>query len=96
MITRKYEASGMDVEHKTQRREEVFPLDCQNAFELGARLCLPGGYRVGAGSPLPPGESPFAIHRQYHWRMEILANGDSLSGRGLPALVLPISCSHNL
>ncbi len=38
------------------------------------------GGRVGAGSPLPPGESPFAIHRQDYG-----ANGDSPGGRGLPA-----------
>lgn len=37
----KYEASGMDVAQKTQRREEVFPQDCRKAFELGARLCQP-------------------------------------------------------
>ena len=34
----KYEASGHDVAAKAKRREEVFPLDRQNAFELGARL----------------------------------------------------------
>jgi multimeric flavodoxin WrbA len=39
----KYEASGMDVAQKTQRRQEVFPQDCQKAFELGARLCQPAG-----------------------------------------------------
>ncbi len=35
----KFEASGFDVEHKKQRREQVFPQDCRKAFELGARLC---------------------------------------------------------
>jgi len=39
----KYEASGMDVAHKTQRRQEVFPVDCRQAFELGGRLCRPVG-----------------------------------------------------
>jgi len=39
----KYEASGMDVAQKTQRRQEVFPQDCRKAFELGARLCQPMG-----------------------------------------------------
>ncbi len=39
---------------------------------------------VGAGSPLPPGESPFARRRKHHW-----ANGDSHRGRGLPAPILP-------
>ncbi|MFX1239252.1 MAG: flavodoxin family protein [Promethearchaeota archaeon] len=29
-----------DVNKKTKRREEVFPLDCQKAFEMGARLVL--------------------------------------------------------
>ena len=37
----KYEASGMDVVQKTQRRREVFPQDCQKAYDLGARLCRP-------------------------------------------------------
>lgn len=38
-----YEAAGMDVAHKTQRRQEVFPGDCQKAFDLGTRLCQPVG-----------------------------------------------------
>jgi len=46
----KYEASGMDVAHKARRREEVFPQDCQRAFELGARLCEPVGQAPGAGA----------------------------------------------
>jgi hypothetical protein len=27
-----------DVEKRTKRREEVFPEDCEKAFEMGARL----------------------------------------------------------
>jgi multimeric flavodoxin WrbA len=34
----KYVSSRFDVAHKTKRREEVFPQDCQKAFALGARL----------------------------------------------------------
>ncbi len=37
----KYEASGHDVMHKAQRRQEVFPQDCQAAYAIGARLCDP-------------------------------------------------------
>jgi multimeric flavodoxin WrbA len=31
-------ATRFDVEHKAKRRQEVFPQDCQKAFDLGARL----------------------------------------------------------
>ena len=31
-------ADRYDVEHKTKRRKEVFPIDCQKAFEMGARF----------------------------------------------------------
>jgi multimeric flavodoxin WrbA len=34
----KYESSRWDPEAKAKRREEVFPLDCQKAYELGERL----------------------------------------------------------
>lgn len=34
----KYEASMFDERHKAQVKAEQFPLDCRNAFELGARL----------------------------------------------------------
>ena len=34
----KYEASMFDEEHKAKVRTEQFPIDCQKAFELGARL----------------------------------------------------------
>lgn len=34
----KYETSGINVQHKTKRRNEVFPEDCKNAFDLGVRL----------------------------------------------------------
>ncbi|MFX4260857.1 flavodoxin family protein [Pelotomaculum propionicicum] len=34
----KYETSGIDVEAKTRVRKEVFPLDCEKAFEMGIRL----------------------------------------------------------
>ena len=34
----KYVAPGMDVEAKAKRRREVFPVDCQKAFEMGARF----------------------------------------------------------
>jgi multimeric flavodoxin WrbA len=34
----KYVSTGMDVAAKTRRRQEVFPVDCQKAFEMGARL----------------------------------------------------------
>jgi len=34
----KYETSGIDVEAKTRVRKEVFPKDCEKAFEMGARL----------------------------------------------------------
>ena len=32
-------AERFDIEHKTRRRKEVFPNDCQKAFEMGARFC---------------------------------------------------------
>lgn len=32
----KYETSGMDEKGRAQRRKEVFPLDCQKAFDMGA------------------------------------------------------------
>jgi hypothetical protein len=31
-------APGVDHEEKARRRAEVFPVDCTNAFEMGARL----------------------------------------------------------
>ena len=31
-------APQFDVEHKAKRRREIFPLDCQKAFEMGARF----------------------------------------------------------
>ncbi|MGE5654594.1 MAG: flavodoxin family protein [Bacillota bacterium] len=34
----KFEASGIDAEHKQKMREEQFPIDCQKAYDLGARL----------------------------------------------------------
>ncbi len=34
----KYEASMFNEEHKAQVRAEQFPVDCQKAFEMGARL----------------------------------------------------------
>ena len=34
----KYVATAMNVEAKAKRRREVFPEDCQKAFEMGARL----------------------------------------------------------
>lgn len=34
----KYVAPGMNVEAKAKRRREAFPVDCQKAFEMGARF----------------------------------------------------------
>ncbi len=34
----KYHAPRFDPQEKAKRREEVFPLDCQKAFEMGARF----------------------------------------------------------
>ena len=34
----KYVATAMDVEAKAKRRREVFPEDCQKAFEMGTRV----------------------------------------------------------
>lgn len=34
----KYETSAFDAEAKAQRRKEVFPLDCQKAYELGIKF----------------------------------------------------------
>ena len=34
----KYISSVFDPEAKVQRRRDVFPVDCQRAFEMGARL----------------------------------------------------------
>ncbi|MBC3802946.1 flavodoxin family protein [Acetobacterium fimetarium] len=34
----KYETSAFDVDAKAKRRREVFPQDCQQAFDLGAEL----------------------------------------------------------
>jgi multimeric flavodoxin WrbA len=34
----KYETSGINVEEKTRVRRDVFPKDCEKAFEMGARL----------------------------------------------------------
>lgn len=34
----KYEASMFDEKHKSQVKAEQFPIDCQNAFAMGARL----------------------------------------------------------
>jgi multimeric flavodoxin WrbA len=34
----KYETSGIDVAEKTRVRREVFPKDCEKAFEMGVRL----------------------------------------------------------
>ncbi|NPV93375.1 MAG: flavodoxin family protein [Firmicutes bacterium] len=38
----RYETSGLDPEAKAKRRAEVFPLDCQKAFEMGVRLAERG------------------------------------------------------
>jgi hypothetical protein len=35
---RKYEMSMFDGEERKKRREEVFPLDCKKAFEMGKAL----------------------------------------------------------
>ncbi|MCX5792645.1 MAG: flavodoxin family protein [Elusimicrobia bacterium] len=35
----KYEAGRFDPAAKAKRRREVFPLDCQKAFELGKNIC---------------------------------------------------------
>ena len=34
----KYVVTGMDIEAKAKRRQEVYPTDCQKAYEMGARL----------------------------------------------------------
>jgi multimeric flavodoxin WrbA len=34
----KYVASAFDIEAKVKRREQVFPLDCQKAYDMGARF----------------------------------------------------------
>jgi multimeric flavodoxin WrbA len=34
----KYASSMFDADLKTERRREVFPLDCQKAFEMGSRM----------------------------------------------------------
>lgn len=34
----KYESSAFDPAEKAKRKQEIFPLDCQKAFEIGARL----------------------------------------------------------
>ena len=34
-------ATRFDAAHKAKRRQEVFPQDCQKAFEMGARLAQP-------------------------------------------------------
>ncbi len=34
----KYETSGFDVEKKARLRKELFPIACQNAFEMGLRF----------------------------------------------------------
>jgi hypothetical protein len=31
-------ADRFDVEQKTKRRKEVFPIDCEKAFEMGSRF----------------------------------------------------------
>ncbi|MCL2020316.1 MAG: flavodoxin family protein, partial [Oscillospiraceae bacterium] len=37
----KYAAGVFDVSHKEKVRKEQFPLDCEKAFEIGARLAKP-------------------------------------------------------
>lgn len=37
----KYETSAFNVEEKFQRRQEVFPEDCQKAFDIGVRFASP-------------------------------------------------------
>jgi len=37
----KFVADRFDPEQKAKRRKEIFPLDCQKAFDLGTRLALP-------------------------------------------------------
>ena len=34
----KYESSAFNLEEKTKRKQEIFPADCKNAFDLGVRL----------------------------------------------------------
>jgi multimeric flavodoxin WrbA len=34
----KYVASAFDIEAKVKRRKQVFPLDCQKAYDMGARF----------------------------------------------------------
>jgi len=36
----KYEASMFDEQHKAQVKTEQFPIDCQKAFDMGARLAV--------------------------------------------------------
>ena len=39
----KYAADMFDVEARKRRHEEVFPLDCKKAYEMGRRLATPPG-----------------------------------------------------
>jgi len=34
----KYVTTGMDSEAKARRRREVFPVDCQKAYDMGVRF----------------------------------------------------------
>jgi multimeric flavodoxin WrbA len=34
----KYESSAFNPEEKTKRKQEIFPVDCKNAFDLGVRF----------------------------------------------------------
>ena len=36
----KYETSGFNAENKAKRRAEVFPIDCQKAFDMGVKFAL--------------------------------------------------------
>jgi multimeric flavodoxin WrbA len=43
----KYETTSINMEVKTKRRNEVFPKDCDSAYELGARLVdIPNDFRI--------------------------------------------------
>lgn len=35
----KYETSGIDVQRKAKRNNEIFPVDCQKAFDMELDLC---------------------------------------------------------
>ncbi|MDF2572177.1 MAG: NADPH-dependent reductase [Sporomusa sp.] len=48
----KYVVTAFDEAAKAKRRQEVFPKDCEKAFDMGVRFVTKGISEIGTGQPV--------------------------------------------